>query len=271
MNTPIKGKSLGRRPLMLFPTVAAAAERVRLELNQHRWDFPRDEVLARFPKLAVGDLPTPSQWASVWRAYDPRNQRRVPFSHAAWWIASEQGTRIFALDDHAAWAPAFDASLVTIADGEVAIFSIDPGPARPLQVDLFDGISVNYPAYDWYRPGLHSFIECDLLEGDRYFTCGQDEPIHRGLQVSSTDLLKRHGAYSESRPFTAKTRQEYVSNYLSNTANPTLDDLREQTKGRGDRESIDDEYRRQLQKRTGQPIKRGRRSKPKPPSNSADS
>jgi hypothetical protein len=277
-NTPIMGKSLGCRPLMLFPTVTAAAERVRVAINQHRLDFPRDEVLARFPKLAVGDQPTPSQWASVWRGNSPHDHRRVSLSHAAWWVASEQGTRIFDLDDRASWKPAFATLLAPIVDREFPIYSTDPPPARPLPADLFDDIPVNYPsrALDQfagfpYRPGLHSFIDCDLLEGgDRYFTRGQVDPTQRGLQIGSAALLRLLGAYSEPRPFTAKTLQEFVSKYLSNTEKPTLDDLRELTKGRGDRELIDDEYRRQLQEKTGRPIKPGRRSQQKPSDNSAD-
>jgi hypothetical protein len=269
----------GRRPVMLFPTVEAAAERLQHELAPTSEGlFERAEVLARFPKLAVGDCPSPSQWASVWRGSSPHDHRRITFSHAAWWIASEQGTRIIALDDRAAWKPAFDALLPRIVDREFVIYSTDPPPARPLSADLFDGIPIDYPAQALdqfagfpYRLGPVSFIGCDLLEGDRYFTRGQDEPTHRGLQVSSTDLLKMFGAYSEPRPFTAKTLKEFVSNYLSDIANPTLDDLREQTKGRGDRKLIDDEYRRQLQERIGRPIKRGRRSKLKSPGNSADS
>jgi hypothetical protein len=189
----------GRRPLMLFPTVATAANRVRLELDQHRWDFPKDDVLARFPKLAIGDRLSPLLWASVWRGSDPRSQERVTFSHAAWWIASEQGTRVFALDDRDSWRPAFDALLTVIEDGEVALFTVDSRRARRLPADLLGSFDVNYPAMALnqfagspYRPGDSSFIETDLLnsEGDQYFLQGQREPAGRGLQVSSTDLLK---------------------------------------------------------------------------------
>jgi hypothetical protein len=131
----------------------------------------------------------------VWRGNNPHDHGRVTFSHAAWWIASEQGTRIFALDDHAVWKPAFDALLAAIVDSKIVAFSVYRSPSQRLSADLFDNMLVDYPAHalDQFRwPGDSSFIRTDLLnsEGDQYFLRSQDEPTHRGLQVSSTDLLK---------------------------------------------------------------------------------
>jgi hypothetical protein len=276
-DTPIEGTRLGRRPLMLFPTVEAAADLLRHELNQHQGDFPRDEVLARFPKLADADHS--ALRASVWRGNDPRRQNRITLSHAAWWIASEQGTRIFPLDDRIEWSPAFDKLLATVVEGELAIFSVDPPPARRVSADLFDGMPVDYPAQALtqpfgspYRPGRDSFIECDLLgaQGDQYFKAGKFEPAWRGLQVSSNDLLQMLGAHSKPKAFTRRTADQFVSEHLTDAPDLTLDDLRKRGTGRGNRDELDNAYRRYKERSTGEPLKRGRRTKPKPSGNSAD-
>jgi hypothetical protein len=272
---PIEGSRLGRRPVMLFPTVEEAATRLRCELNDHQWDFPRDEVLARFPNR---DADQSVLLASVWRGSDPRRQSRLTFSHAAWWIASEQGTRIFALDDRIEWKPAFDALLAGIVEGEVAVSAVDPPPARPLSASLFDSIPVDYPAQALdqflgspYRPGQSSFVRCELLssEGDDYFTSGKIEPAWRGLQVRSNDLLQMLGTYSKPKPFTRRTADQFVAEQFAGTPDMTIDDVRQLAKGRGNREELDSAYRRYKETTTGLPLKRGRRPKPRPSNNSA--
>jgi hypothetical protein len=196
-DVPINGKQLGRRPVMLFPTVEAAAERLQRELTPTSTGlFERAEVLARFPQLATGDCPSPSAWDSVWKGIDPRSQERLTFSHAGWWIASEQGARIFPLDDHASWKPALDELLAAVVDDTAAIFSVDSQGAQRLSGKLFCGVLVDYPAYALrfpWRRGHDLFVECDLLnlEGDQYFSRGAREPAWRGLQVA--DLLKMYG------------------------------------------------------------------------------
>jgi hypothetical protein len=191
-DTPIKGKQLGRRPVMLFPTVEAAAERLLGELTPTSEGlFERLEVLAHFPKLV--DPPSPALLASVWRGSDPRSQERVTFSHAAWWIASERGTRIIVLDDHALWKPAFDGLSAAIVDGKVTILSVDSQAALQLRRELFRGILVNYPSEALrspWRRGHDLFVDCDLLDSDQYFLRDQDRPTWLGLQVSSVDFLK---------------------------------------------------------------------------------
>jgi len=64
-----------------------------------------------------------------------------------------------------------------------------------------------------------------------------------------------------AKPFTEKTAKAFVNDALDADPNLRLDDLREAAKGRGRRDLIDEEYRRQKLERTGAPLKRGPRTR----------
>jgi hypothetical protein len=199
-NTKVGGHDLNRRPVMLFPSAEAASLRLRTVLSHDQWDFSRDEVLSSCPPL---DGDQASVMASVWRGQDPEKHKRIPLSHAAWWIASERASQIFALDDRTIWAPAFTSLLCSIVDRQVRVSANDPSPARSMDAALFDladaagTFPIDFPARASegfggppYRPGYGAFIACDLLAGDRYYTANTREPAWSGLQLLSADLLQ---------------------------------------------------------------------------------
>jgi hypothetical protein len=203
----VDGCSLGRRPIMLFPSEEIAAEQLQAEVEAGRIRckdnaFSAANIRSRFPQI---DNPDRARVAdSMWQGHDPNKRRRVSLSHAAWWIASKQGTTPFALDDSAAWASAFTPLLQSIVDKDVQVFGVAQPPVQKVPADSFDGVPVEYPARasegsggSPYSLGYHTFIAADLLEhGDRYYARGKREAIWRGLQLSTADLLKcfRKGA-----------------------------------------------------------------------------
>jgi len=182
------------KPAMLFPTPDTALERLCkvLELDVSTTDFLRSDVVAHFPADSGHLLET------VWRGDDPREHHRIRLSHAAWWLASDYGSKPFVLDDRQAWARGFDILLPKIVEGRVSVMQIGAPPASPLDGKIFDQVPLEAPcraSETWggslYRPGYHTFVACDLLDprGDRYFERGSSEPKWQGLVVLSDELL----------------------------------------------------------------------------------
>jgi hypothetical protein len=195
-NIKIEGRDLGRQPVKFFPTSKSAYQQLRAELPHDKWDFSKDEVLSKFPKL---DDPDQARViASVWRGSDPRKIPRISLSHAAWWIVSKGGTAPFALDDYQKWTSAFVGLLSHIADGRLVAFDQGRSPAQQIPASNFDTMRVKYPcgASGWsaLEPGHHDgFIECDShlegIPGDRLFLPGKREPAWRNIVVNSTELV----------------------------------------------------------------------------------
>ena len=198
----VDGCSLGRRPIMLFPSEEIAAEQLQAEVDAARIRcednaYSAVNIRSRFPQIDYPDRVRVA--ASMWQGQDPNKCRRISLSHAAWWIASTQGTTPFALDDRAAWASAFTPLLQSIVDKDVQVFGVvAQPPVQKVPADSFDGVPVEYPARasegsggSPYQHGYHAFVAADLLaHGDRYYARGKREAIWRGLQLSTVDLLK---------------------------------------------------------------------------------
>jgi hypothetical protein len=202
----------GRKPVMLFPSVTAACQNLvgtlgtkpdksaAPDVNDIKWveyvkslKFHRAAVLESFPDL--DDRDRERLLASVWRGDDPHKHARIPFSHAAWWIASDHGTRPVTLDDVVTWRAGFERILEQVAKG-LTILALDPPPARAISPSEFDSVPIEYPcaalARSPYRGGRDSHIACtiDSERGDRYFEKGNSVAKWLRLMVQSAELLK---------------------------------------------------------------------------------
>jgi hypothetical protein len=195
-NIHVNRVDLHRTPLMLFPSAASAYKRLRAEVRRD-WHncYPQKEVLAAFPE---GNLDEPDQArvvASVWRALNPNDQDCVSLSGAAWWLASDRGTKVIVLDDVRVWEPAFKevVSLPIFSDGE------------RVPSNQFLAASFTYPCgawYHWHGPNhMGQFVKCDL-EGDDVFNA-HDGTKRPRLVVRSADLIALRPL--ESFPATAPT------------------------------------------------------------------
>jgi hypothetical protein len=268
----VNGVSLGRHPVMLFPTVESAAARLHAELPEQQRGFPKDRVLAKFPKLDDQDYDR--VLGSLWRGQNPNDQKRVGLSHAAWWLASKRNTQAFRLDDSAAWRSAFDQILSAIVDGRVGVFATKPPPVQPIPADKFDGMPVEYPARasehrlvgSPYKCGGDAFIKCDF-NSDQYFAVGQREPVWSGLQVNSDDLLKLTDASHvsvSSGHWNADKIKSSASNYLETAESPNLREFEAKLKAaghKGNRKGVREAYQVCFREKFGAPSPRGRRRK----------
>jgi len=202
-DVPIGDTSLGRKPVMLFPTVASA----RAALVAKTWcmrtrgaELSAADVRAAFPAL---DHPDRARvLASVWRGVDPHREERVGLSHAAWWIASKGGTEVIILDAWGTWESAFKQLLGWHDRGWVPIRGVNPEPPwRPVPGEV-DGVQIEYPCHasdshrhgSGYEIGRNSFIACTIdpaagVMGDRYFERGSKDPKWERLAVRSADLI----------------------------------------------------------------------------------
>src|SRR5262249_28672317 len=176
----------GRGPVMLFPSAALAARHLRGELSHDRWDFSKDEVLARFPELE--DIEHERVVASVWRGADPHDVEFVSLSHAAWWLASDRGNRAIVLDDVRVWQPAFKEVI------SLPVSATEPPQYCEIAAKEFLGVPFIYPCGAWHHRMVPdpahvegALIVCDLERGDCYYSDGGMK--YRGLMVRSSDLI----------------------------------------------------------------------------------
>jgi hypothetical protein len=63
-----------------------------------------------------------------------------------------------------------------------------------------------------------------------------------------------------------KTVTPFIASLLADNPNATLESVREAARGQRSRKLVDDEYRRQREQISGQPLRRGRRRNPQPKS-----
>jgi hypothetical protein len=254
------------RPVMLFPTDKCAQNAVVKSIGKCEAVLPAS-VLSLFPRL--DDANRAAALASVWRGMDPKEHRRIPLSHGAWWIASKEGSQFVCLDDRAVWQPAFELIMDAAINGQLSIFETEPPPVRRIPACDFDGMPIEFPARasehrlgSPFQQGRDAFIRCDLLRGDQYISANADADRF-GLQVNSDELLKLTGRLERApkAASTEKTARAFVAKQLDANPKATLDEIREAAKGRGSRPLVDAAYRYEKFKRTGKLVKRGRRSK----------
>jgi len=139
---------------------------------------------------------------------------------------------------------------------------------------------------DWYAPGWERFFllgtvrtgnweswiyvhRLDLEICVAMLQPQPDEPVPaiEAKGAEEAPLLES----SRARRLSSKTAPEFVSNYLKDAANPSISDLEDAAKAAGivgGRDLLRPEYRRQMELRTGQPAKQGRR--PNLPKQSAE-
>jgi hypothetical protein len=216
------GDQSGQKPVMLFPSVAAAWQKLKDTLGEGP-DFARAAVLKDFPDLdaTAGE----GVLASVWRGDDPRQQSRISLSHAAWWIASDRGARPVALDDVATWRPAFEFIVEQIVKGTLTVVAVDPPPARLIPPGEFDGMPLEYPCAAFeinfrspYRPSRDAHIACTIdperrTIGDQYFEKGNPIAKWSQLMVQSAELLKLRTT-TPRKNLTAKVYSDHVQDVL---------------------------------------------------------
>jgi hypothetical protein len=151
-NLPVFGERLDRRPVMLFPTGACAfrvlngeveANRIGTHTGKNGMTFVAEEVRARFP--ALDDPRRDRVLASVWRGDDPQLEKRIPLSHAAWWIASDRGTKAVVLDDRTIWQSAFGLLLEHIVEGRVPILAAHRRADLDRRIDQVDTLTFTAP------------------------------------------------------------------------------------------------------------------------------
>jgi hypothetical protein len=119
----------GRGPVMLFPSVQTARERLQREFGPASADYARSEVIDRFPALDSPDRDRLMQ--SLWRAEDPEKCAGLPLSHAAWWLATKGGTEPIILDDWKAWKPAFEKLRRHLTAAQILIIDKDGSGVSP--------------------------------------------------------------------------------------------------------------------------------------------
>jgi hypothetical protein len=176
------------KPVLLFPSVEIAIQRLREALNVRlAFCFRRRDVVKAFPPLDYQDRQR--VLGSVWRGSDPHQHPRINFAHAAWWLASQGGTQPFALDNGDRWNAAFGMLLRAIAEGRVTVWDVASLPARTVPAEYFDELlRIDLSFVGVHRSaGENAFIGCDLVCGDRYFERGQ--ATWQRLAVSSADLI----------------------------------------------------------------------------------
>jgi hypothetical protein len=219
------------KPVMLFPTVDAAGQRLwdAFNVTDHQ-PFRRADITARFPSRDRGDGARVLK--SIWRADDPRDkgQGEIPLSHAAWWIASNNGTEPFALDDAKKWAPAFNHIFAEAYNDRLPIFDTYTAPWKKLPKDDLHGMqdAIDYPCdafRSFFEPGRASRIVCSLdsdrsFIGDQYFECGNREPKWRRLMVSAAALVLQLGSTTTKR-FKKKASLEKYIEFQNDTRDAT--------------------------------------------------
>jgi len=184
----------GRGPVMLFPSVTAAWERLRTEFGPESADYARLEVLARFP--ALDGLDRQCFMQSVWRAKDPEASPGLPLSHAAWWLATNGGTEPIILDDWKVWKPAFEKLRRHLSAAQILILD---GNGADVSPRAFAVVGFDYPCRALPRSpfvaGRHTYIACALtpeesVHGDQFFEAGSNVARWQNLTLLSADFIK---------------------------------------------------------------------------------
>jgi hypothetical protein len=220
-NTMVSRRDLDRRPVMLFPTVDSAAQRLR-EAFPEQDTFSQREVLTKFPRL--DDADRVAVFASMWSGQSPHDHEWLLLSHAAWWVASGGGRKLCVLDDARTWE-----KLLASLSKTVAIFGTHPPPYCRIAPDEFVGVPFEYPCRafspdlepnrnSWnrlgpvYEPGRDTFIRCTLdpretFGGDLYYLGNPGlrivpppfppQPRWGKLMVRSAELLESSQPRSE--------------------------------------------------------------------------
>jgi hypothetical protein len=79
----------------------------------------------------------------------PEGGGYMPFSQAAYWRATNGGTKSFDVNDQAAWKPAYDELLAHIASNDVQIIGLGTGGMNEkIDALLFAGLRASYPYHD---------------------------------------------------------------------------------------------------------------------------
>ena len=182
----------------------------------------------------------------------------IPFSHAAWWIASEAGTRTIVLDDPATWQSAFSKLLKPIVAAVVRVYRTDPLPVDLIEARQFDGVEVDYPCKARhgfggppFTPGRDTFLACAFERpGDRYFTAEKGrEPKWQGLMVSSEDLLS---IWSPPRWGSKEITPQHIEDYQNYAQARRIEEgdwpTREEDTVWGQRRGLSRELTRQLRR-----------------------
>ncbi|MGP0089124.1 MAG: hypothetical protein ACLPKB_04080 [Xanthobacteraceae bacterium] len=186
-----------RGPVMLFPSIFAAWERLQVELGPACPDYIRSEVVNRFPALDSADRARLMQ--SLWRADDPHRCAALPLSHAAWWLATQGGTKLVVLDDWKVWRPAFEKLRRHLASGQILILDKDRNDVSPR---AFAVVGFDYPCRALlcspFVAGRHTYIACALTphesaQGDQFFEAGSDAPRWQNLALLSSHFIQSTG------------------------------------------------------------------------------
>jgi hypothetical protein len=190
----VEDNQAGRGPVMLFPSVRAAWERLRSECGAASADYARSEVLARFPALDSPDRYRLMR--SVWRADDPEQCGGLPLSHAAWWLATQGGTELIILDDWRVWKTAFEKVRRLLAGAQIPVFDKNGQDVSPR---AFAVVGFDYPcsalARSPYVAGRHTYVGCALtpyesVDGDQFFAAGSDAAMWQNLMLSSAEFIR---------------------------------------------------------------------------------
>jgi hypothetical protein len=184
----------GRGPVMLFPSVQAAWERLQREFGPALADYARSEVLDRFP--ALDSLDRDRLMQSVWRAEDPAKCAGLPLSHAAWWLATKGGTAPIILDDWKVWKAAFEKLRRHLTGAQILIIDKNGSDVSPR---TFAVVGFDYPCRALPRSpfvaGRHTYIACALtpdesVHGDQFFEAGSDAARWQNLTLLSAHFIQ---------------------------------------------------------------------------------
>ncbi|MGP0090259.1 MAG: hypothetical protein ACLPKB_09930 [Xanthobacteraceae bacterium] len=187
-----------RGPVMLYPSVFAAWERLQVELGPASPDYARSQVIERFP--ALDDGPDRDRlMQSVWRADDPHRCAALPLSHAAWWLATQGGTKLVILDDWKVWRSAFEKLRRLLTGAQILILDKDRDDVSPR---AFAVVGFDYPCRALLRSpfvaGRHTYVACALTphesaQGDQFFEAGSDAPRWQNLALVSSHFIQSTG------------------------------------------------------------------------------
>jgi len=182
----------GLGPVMLFPSVSAAWERLQCEFGSTP-DYARSELIDRFP--ALDSLDRDRLMQSLWRADDPEKFPALPLSHAAWWLATKGGTEPIILDDWQVWKAAFEKLRRYLTAAQILIMGKD---AKGVSPRAFAVVGFDYPCRALPRSpfvaGRHTYLACALtpdqsVHGDQFFETGATVPRWQNLTLLSAHFI----------------------------------------------------------------------------------
>jgi len=190
----------GRGPIMLFPSVQVAWQRLQSEFGPASADYARSEVLDRFP--ALDSLDRDRLMQSLWRAEDPESCAGLPLSHAAWWLATKGGTEPIILDDWQVWKAAFEKLRRYLTAAQILIMGKD---AKGVSPRAFAVVGFDYPCRALPRSpfvaGRHTYLACALtpdqsVHGDQFFETGATVPGWQNLTLLSAHFIDATATYA---------------------------------------------------------------------------